>query len=104
MNLKFPTRALAQARANKMHADMIASNPLYAESAALYDAKHPERGGTARWAVPFQLVDEETKVPKDAFWRIVSDERSIPALSALERTELGIVEQRADVVETRKPE
>jgi len=90
MNLTFADKTTAQARADKMHADLIASNSLYAESAALYDSKNPDKGGTARWCFPYQDEDPITKVPKDTLWRVIVDERPIAVLSAQAKTTLGV--------------
>ena len=90
MNLSFADKTTAQARADRIHLDLIASNSLYAESAALYDEKNPEKGGTARWCFAYQEVDPVTKVPKDTLWRVIVDERPIAVLTAQEKTTLGV--------------
>ena len=46
--LEFATEAEAQAYADKIHADLIATDPAYAKSV--------EKGGTTAWAIPYQLV------------------------------------------------
>lgn len=45
--LEFATEAEAQAYADKIHADLIATDPAYAKSVAT--------GGTTAWAIPYQL-------------------------------------------------
>ena len=87
VNLKFDPKADAQARADKMHADLILASPLYAESVALYDPQNPEKGGTARWCFIYQ------DLAKDAKWRVPVDERAVKVLTKPEKTELGIIDE-----------
>jgi hypothetical protein len=103
VNLQFADQKSAQDRADKLHLDMISSNSLYAESAALYDSKNPEKGGTARWCFAYQDLDPVTKVQKDAFWRVTVDERVIPVLTAQEDTAIGIVIEAIPIQEELLP-
>ena len=96
MKLTYATAKDAQARADKLHADMIATNVLYAESAALYDPEHPEKGGTARWCFPEQALDLQGKVVPDQ-WLVTVDDRTVCVLSAQEITAVGIVEVPIDI-------
>ena len=95
MNLKRDPKAIAQARADKMHADLILADPLYAESVALYNPQNLEKGGTARWCFIYQDLDPVTELPKDTFWHVPVDKRVMKVLTKLEKTELGIAEVEA---------
>lgn len=98
MKLTYLTKAEAQARADKLHADLIATNPLYAESAALYDPEHPEKGGTARWCFPQQTLDAEGKVV-NPLWAVAVDEKVVATLSTAEIAKVPeLVVGTADVV------
>lgn len=81
MRLTFTDQATAQARADKMHADMRASNALYAKSCADYGK--PGLGGTARWAVPYQDTDATGKAI-GTNWYIGVDQRPVAVMTALE--------------------
>ena len=99
MNLSFVDKTTAQARADRIHLDLIASNSLYAESAALYDEKNPEKGGTARWCFAYQDLDPVTKVPKDTLWRVIVDERPIAVLSVAEISAIGLAVDVTPVID-----
>ena len=75
MKLSYLTKAEAQAKADSIHAQMIASDPLYAESVA--------SGQCKRWAIPYQDMDESGK-PIDTKWHITVKELARKTLTALE--------------------
>ncbi len=82
MNLIFATKQDAQIRVDKIHADLIATNPLYAESAALYISSGG-KAGTARWDFPKQDVDKDGKVV-GTDWKVTVDTRARPVLTKVE--------------------
>lgn len=84
----------AQDRCDKIHTDLIASDFLYAASAAAYDPAHPERGGTARWAIPML---------NGASYDVAVDNRSEKVLSVADR--LSIPEMAVqEVLEVALPD
>ena len=87
VNLSYPDNVTAQARADKIHQDLITSSRLYAESAALYDEKNPEKGGTARWCFPQQELDAQGQ-PVGTQWYTQVDERVKPVLAVAELYEV----------------
>lgn len=74
--LYFLLKVDCQLRCDSIHAQMLATNPVYAA-----DVK---AGNTVRWAVPMQDIDPITKLAVDARWWIPIDERSAPVLSGIE--------------------
>jgi hypothetical protein len=77
MNITFSDKASAQTRVDKIHTDLIATNPLYAESAALYISSGG-KVGTARWDFPKQ------ELSKDTLWHVTVDSRAQPVLTKVE--------------------
>lgn len=73
MKLAFATKAEAQARADSIHTALIADSPLYAVSVALY-TRSGGKAGTARWAIPFQVLDRNDN-PIGTDWYVTVDER-----------------------------
>ena len=63
--LEFATRILAQAFADKMHANMISVDPDYAKSV--------QKGHTTAWAIPYQERDAAGKVVGTLWYVNVKD-------------------------------
>lgn len=70
MRLTFNTQSAAQARANSIHADMVATNAEYAAQAVC-------------WAIPFQDLDEAGN-PIDTLWYINVGDRCRAVLTVAE--------------------
>lgn len=73
MRLEFALKANAQIFANKVHAQMIATNPAYAKSVAF--------GQTTAWAKPYQDRDSKGGVIGTSWYVNVKD-RCLYVLSA----------------------
>ena len=89
MKISFTTKQEAQDRADKMHVDLKMTNKLYKASCDLYDAHGGKKGGTARWAIPFQDLEQDEKSPNfgkpvDTLWHVTVDSRVRPVLSKAE--------------------
>lgn len=78
----FTLQADAQTFADKIHAQMISTNPAYAKSAT--------DGQTLRWAIPRQDIDEKTGLPTSD-WFVTVKDRVLPVLTAAEVTKLSPV-------------
>lgn len=71
--LEFSTEAEAQAYADKIHQDMIATDPAYAKSVAT--------GGTTAWAIPYQLSGSK-------MWCVNVKERCLKVIAEADKTKL----------------
>jgi len=84
MKLYFPTRAQAQAVADRIHAERIAKYPDVAKSA--------QKGETTCWCVPAQDLDDKGS-PIGTEWFIIVKDRCIGETTTQERAKLDV---RAD--------
>lgn len=96
-------QASAQARADDMHARMLATSQVYTADVARFNGGGP--GGTARWCIPRQDMSVvpigQTSVPLSALWFCDSTPRCDAVLTAAERSGLvqdGVVGTALNVV------
>lgn len=75
MNMTYPNKAAAQARADSLHMQIQNKNPIYAVSV--------DAGQTVRWCIPYQELDING-VPIDTNWHITVDSRARKAMTTLE--------------------
>lgn len=75
MRLTYSTKAEAQIRADSIHAALIATDKLYAESV--------NAGHTKQWAIPYQDTDEAGK-PINTEWHIVVNNQARGVMTAAE--------------------
>ena len=85
MRLTFSTQADAQARADSIHAQMIATDADYAASAAADQ--------TLRWAVPYQDYNTDAQgnptTPIEPDWYVTVSDRCEQVLTPTEQAEAG---------------
>lgn len=85
MRLTFSTQADAQARADSIHAQMIATDADYAASAAADQ--------TLRWAVPYQDYNTDAQgnptTPIEPNWYVTVSDRCEQVLTPTEQAEAG---------------
>ena len=95
MKLTFTSKADAQARADKMHVDLKMTSALYKASCDLYDAHGGKKGGTARWSMPFQDLEQDEKSPNfgkpvGTDWYVTVNEQ---CRNTLTKTEIDMINE-----------